>query len=99
VAGKHVLFLHALQPARKGSYMKKLEKEMKDTEEEIKLRLRPRKVKTVSIKIPTDTLASLKKVASNRDMSYQALIKLYIGQGLRDDLAKLFVDRVLEKTS
>lgn len=72
---------------------------MKKPEEELELHLRPRTVETVSIKIPTDTLDSLKKVAANRNMSYQALLKFYIGQGLRQDLAKLFSDQVLETTA
>lgn len=72
---------------------------MKKPEEEFELHLHPRAVETVSIQIPTDTLDSLKKVATSRDMSYQALIKLYIEQGLRQDLAKLFADRVLETTA
>ncbi|MCC5629203.1 hypothetical protein LC613_14430 [Nostoc sphaeroides CHAB 2801] len=53
------------------------------------LHLRPRTTETVSIKIPTDTLRSLEKVAASRDISPEALLKLYIGQGLRQDLAKL----------
>ncbi len=72
---------------------------MKKPEEELELHLRQRTVETVSIKIPTDTLDSLKKVAANRNMSYQALLKFYIGQGLRQDLAKLFSDQVLETTA
>lgn len=72
---------------------------MKKPEEEFELHFRPRAVETVSIQIPTDALASLEKVAASRDMSYQALLKLYIGQGLRQDLAKLFSDRVLETTA
>jgi hypothetical protein len=69
---------------------------MKNPDEEFGLHIRPRPVEVVSIEIPTDTLASLQKVAESRDMSYQALIKFYIGQGLRQDLSKLFSDRVLE---
>jgi hypothetical protein len=72
---------------------------MKKPEEEFALHLRPRETETVSLEIPKDTLDSLKKVAANRDMSDQALLKLYIGQGLRQDLAKLFGDRVLETTA
>ncbi|BAY31718.1 hypothetical protein NIES2107_36040 [Nostoc carneum NIES-2107] len=67
--------------------------------EEFQLHLRPRPVETVSIQIPKDTLDSLKKVAVNRDMAVEALLKFYIGQGLRQDLAKLFSDRVLESTA
>ena len=68
------------------------------TEEGFELRFRPRESATISTKIPVDTLASLEKVAASRDMSLEALIKLYVGQGLRQDLAKLFADRVLETT-
>ena len=32
-------------------------------------------------------------------MSYQALLKLYIGQGLRQDMAKLYAEQVLETTA
>ncbi len=72
---------------------------MKKPEAEFELRFRPRPTETVSIEIPTDALESLKKVAASRDMSYQALIKFYIGQGLRHDLAKTFADRMLETTA
>jgi hypothetical protein len=68
------------------------------TEEGFVLRLRPRPSKPVTIHIPADTLASLEKIAANRDMSVEALLKLYIGQSMRQDLAKLSADRVLEKT-
>ena len=38
-------------------------------------------------------------MAANRDMSYEALLKLYIGQGLRQDLTKMFSNRILETTA
>ena len=44
-------------------------------------------------------LASLRQVAAQREMSEQALLKFYIGQGLRQDLARLFGDRVLTTTA
>ena len=72
---------------------------MKKPEEEFEIRFRSRAVETVSIEVPRDTLESLKKVAVSRDMSYQALLRFYIGQGLRQDLAKMFADRVLETTA
>jgi len=72
---------------------------MKEIEEEFELKIRPRATEEVSIGIPSDTRAALRKVAASRDMSEQALIKLYIGHGLRQDLAKLFSDRVLEATA
>lgn len=72
---------------------------MKKPKTDLELNLRPRPTESVSIDIPTDTLTALKKVAAKRDMSYQALLKFYIGQGLREDLAGLFGDSVLETTA
>jgi hypothetical protein len=72
---------------------------MKKHEAEFELKLRPRPTETITIEIPKDTLEALKKVAAKQDMSYQALLKFYIGQGLRQDLAKLYADRVLETTA
>jgi len=72
---------------------------MNNSESEIKLQLRPRTAETVSLNIPIDTLASLEKIAANRDMSVEALLKFYIGQGLREDLAKVFSERLLDKTA
>lgn len=78
--------------AQKENYMNK-------PDEELQLHLKPRTTETVSINIPTDTLASLKKVAASRDMTVEALLKFYIGQNLRQDLAKIFSERVLESTA
>lgn len=69
-----------------------------DPVDNLKLKFRPRETESISIEIPKDVIADLKKVAAWRDMSYQALLKLYIGRGLRHDLARLFGDRLLEKT-
>ena len=66
---------------------------------DLDLHIRPRPTETVSLDIPKDTLESLKKVATKRDMTPQALLKFYIGQGLRQDLARLFGDHVLETTA
>jgi hypothetical protein len=78
--------------------MKKAEKTLK-AEEGFELRLRPRPADDVIIRIPKDTLASLQKIAESRDMAVEALMKLYVGQGLRNDLAKQFGERVIEKTA
>ena len=72
---------------------------MKNPDEEFELNIRPRPTEAVSLDIPRDTLASLERIAASRDMSLQALLKFYIGQGLRQDLATLFGDRVLETTA
>jgi hypothetical protein len=72
---------------------------MNKPEDEYTFKLHPRLEETISLDIPKDTLAAIKKVAANRDMSYEALLKLYIGQGLRQDLTKLFSNRILETTA
>ncbi len=61
--------------------------------------LHPRPKESVVLELPKDALESLKKVAASRDMSLEALLRLYIGHGLRQDMAKLFADRVLETTA
>ncbi len=72
---------------------------MKNYDENFELHFRPRPSETVSVRIPKDTLESLEKVAETRDMSCEALIRLYIGQGLREDLSRRFADHVLETTA
>jgi hypothetical protein len=66
------------------------------TYDNYELTIRPRKTEPVTITVPVETLESLRKIAGIRDMSEQALLKFYIGQGLRQDLSKLYSDRVLE---
>lgn len=63
------------------------------------LNIRPRQSAPLILQIPTDTLESLQQVAAGRDMSVEALLKLYIGQGLRQDVAQRFADRVLDLTA
>ena len=79
--------------------MKKQTEQPLKTEEGFDLKIRSRSSKPVTLHIPVDTLASLEKIAAGRDMSVEALLKLYIGQSMRQDLAKLSTDRVLEKTA
>jgi hypothetical protein len=59
--------------------------------DEFKKRLRKDRPTTmVSIRIPEDVVENLKRIAPRLGFSgYQALIKAYIGQGLRADLEKL----------
>lgn len=63
----------------------------------INLQSRPQEI--VSISIPKDTLESIKKTAISRDVTVEALLKFYIGQGLRQDLSKLFSSRIFEVTA
>jgi hypothetical protein len=61
---------------------------MKKLEQESPLHVHPRETEVISLTLPKDVLASLRQVAAQRDMSYQALLKWYIGQGLRQDLTR-----------
>lgn len=63
------------------------------------LNVRPRPTTTVTISIPNDTLETIDHIATGRDMSVEALLKLYIGQALRQDISQRFADRVLDLTA
>jgi hypothetical protein len=64
---------------------------MKTNEARIRQRLRKdRPMATISIRIPEDVIEDLKEIAPKFGFSgYQPLIRAYIGQGLRKDLARL----------
>lgn len=57
----------------------------------LKKRLDPkRSMTTITMRIPDDLIADLKRVAPHKGFSgYQPLIRAYIGQGLREDLSNL----------
>jgi hypothetical protein len=59
--------------------------------EGIKKRLRrDRPMTTISIRVPEDVIEDLRMVAPKLGFSgYQPLIRAYVGQGLRKDLARL----------
>jgi hypothetical protein len=52
------------------------------------LRLRPKPSSLLNLLVPDDVLASLQKMADDRNMSLEGLLKLYIGKGLRQDLSQ-----------
>jgi hypothetical protein len=69
--------------------------------EQMKTRLRKDKpMETISIRMPQDVIEDLKSLAPVLGFSgYQPLLKAYVGQGLRKDLAKLEnaqVNRIVE---
>lgn len=66
---------------------------MSSTNEITDLVFRPRPSDDVVLSIPIDTLASIREIAAERDMSPEALLKFYIGQGLRHDIARRFAER------
>ena len=63
------------------------------------VRVRPRPAEIVELTIPQDVVAVLKQLAERRDMSQQALMTFYINQGLRQDLAALANDHLLESAA
>jgi hypothetical protein len=57
-----------------------------------------RKNMMVSLRMPEDVVEKLKRIAPLKGMSgYQALIKYYVGAGLRRDLETLWLQEVPEK--
>jgi hypothetical protein len=55
----------------------------------VEVNWRSREMELVPMNLPKTVIASLEKVAESRDMSIDALLKLYIGQSLRQDLSDL----------
>lgn len=83
----------------KSSFVCKALSLRKKQEDGFDVRLTPRPSETVRLQVPSETLVSLEKVAAGRDMSLQALLRLYVGQGLQHDLARLYSDRFVETTA
>ncbi len=63
-----------------------------------KLKITPRPTQTVSLKVPLDTLAQLQQIARARDLGFQSLLKLYIGEGVRSDLALVKKQQLVHET-
>jgi hypothetical protein len=63
---------------------------MSDPDEITNLVFRPRPSEGVVLSIPLDALASIREIAAERDMSPEALLRFYVGQGLRQDIARRF---------
>jgi hypothetical protein len=66
------------------------------TNERLQKRLqKDRPMTSISLRVPEDVIQDLKAIAPTLGFSgYQALMKAYIGQGLRKDLARLENDQV-----
>ena len=69
---------------------------MRKSNEPGKISLRPRPAEKVTLSIPVDTMETVRREAARRDMSPEALLKLYIGSGLRQDVSRSFSEGVLE---
>jgi hypothetical protein len=70
---------------------------MKTPRPESDLCRRPAEV--VSLKLPADLLATVRRIAQTRDMPQDALLRFYIGQGLRADLTRLAGEHMLQATA
>ena len=64
--------------------------------EQLKKRLtKDRPVTTITLRMPVDVVEDLKRIAPMMGFTgYQALLKAYVGQGLRHDLDRLDNDAV-----
>lgn len=69
---------------------------MNSPDEKFELKITPRPSEALTISVPVDTLDALGRVATQKDMSLEGLIKFYVGQGLRSDLSQLRADQTLE---
>ena len=79
--------------------MKKPKAQKNIVEEGFELRFHARSTRKASLQIPLEVWDSLQKAAGHRDMSVQALMKFYIGQGLRQDLSQFFGEHLLKTTA
>lgn len=52
----------------------------------------------LDIAIPERAMRSLSRIALTKDMSPEALVRLYISRGLRADSARVFAERALAAT-
>lgn len=57
------------------------------TEEGLELKFYPQEMEEISISIPKLSFEALENVAKKKDLPVKALLKFYIGQGLRNDLS------------
>ncbi|HEX9940185.1 MAG TPA: hypothetical protein VGB15_23830 [Longimicrobium sp.] len=71
---------------------------MSNTDDFVVTRLRPRSSEEVAISIPLKALNVVRDIAAERDMSVEALLRFYIGQGLREDVSRRFSERLMETT-
>jgi len=63
----------------------------------IKRRMVPeRPMVSISLRLPEDVIEDLKEIAPGMGFSgYQPLIRAFIGQGLRDELARIEAERLM----
>jgi hypothetical protein len=72
---------------------------MSEIDEDTGLRFQSRDMQEVTVHVPAAAMEKLREVASWKDMDFEALLKLYIGKGLREDTARLYSQRLMETTA
>jgi hypothetical protein len=68
---------------------------MSDSDDHIVTHVAPRETEIVPLELPVDALATLREIAGERDMSLEALLRFYIGQGVRQDISRRYGERLL----
>ncbi len=68
------------------------------TPEGYTLRYREQETVELKLEIPKRVLSSLENIAEKRNLPLEAVVKFYIGQGLRLDVANFFSGNILAKT-
>ena len=58
------------------------------TEEGFELKHYPEEKEEITISIPKLTFEALAKIAERKDLPLKALLKFYIGQGMRQDMSE-----------
>lgn len=58
------------------------------TEEGFELKFYPEEKEEITISVPKLTFEALEKIAERKDLPLKAVIKFYIGQGMRHDLTQ-----------
>ena len=71
---------------------------MSNTDDFVVTGLRPRLSEEVPISIPLKALAVIREIADEKDMSVEALLRFYIGQGVREDVSRRFSERLMQRT-
>ncbi len=68
------------------------------TPEGYTLKFREQETIELNLDIPIKAMKSLQRMAERRNLPLEAVVKFYIGQGLRLDTANFFSGNILEKT-
>jgi anti-sigma factor RsiW len=63
-----------------------------------KVKWRARRSQSFSVALPEAVIEQLCRLAERRETTAEALARLYIGQGIREDMRRVFDEEVLSTT-